>query len=176
MLLKALISDTLNFFAKLGSYIYWNYKGVRITFSCQVSFKSKLERKVLFTGNTIITENSTIGAFTYGHNVNINNAVIGRFCSIAPDVKIGLDEHDITNSSTHPSTYDSKAFMEKVGKSIIGDHVWIGANAVILAGRSIGSHSIVAAGAVVTKDIPEYELWGGVPAKLIKTIIKINNE
>ena len=78
MLLKALVSDTISFFTALASYFYWNYKGVRITFSCQVSLKAKLERKVLFTGNSVITENSKIGAFTYGHNVNINNMSVGK--------------------------------------------------------------------------------------------------
>lgn len=171
MLLKALISDTLSFFTKVASYIYCNYRGVRITFSCQVSLKSKLERKVLLTGNSVITENSKIGAFTYGHNLNINHAIIGQYCSLAPGVKIGLDEHDISNFSTHPSTYNSKEYMRKIGKVNIGNHVWIGANAIILAGNSIGAHSVVAAGAVVTKNIPEYELWGGVPAKFLKKIL-----
>lgn len=175
-LLKALASDILSFFTKVLSYIYWNFIGVRITLSCQVSLRAKIERKVLFTGGTIITENSKVGSFTYGHNVNINNAIVGQYCSIAPDVKIGLDEHDITNFSTHPTTYNSKAYMQKIGKTIIGDHVWIGANAVILAGKKVGSHSVVAAGAVVTKNIPEYELWGGVPAKFIKKIQVANNE
>ena len=87
-------------------------------------------------------------------------------------MKIGLDEHDFSNFSTHPSTFNSKEYMKKIGKTNIGNHVWIAANAVILAGKSVGSHSVVAAGAVVTKDIPAYELWGGVPAKFIKTIKK----
>ena len=52
----------------------------------------------------------------------------------------------------------------------IDDDVWIGANAVITAGVHIGSHSVVAAGAVVTKDVPEYSVVAGVPAKVIKTI------
>lgn len=175
-LVKAILSDTLFFVIKILNYIYWNFKGVRITFSCNVSIKAKIDKGVVFTGNTVITENSKIGAFTYGHNVNINNAIIGQYCSIAPGVKIGLDEHDISNFSTHPSTYNSKQYMAKVGKANIGNHVWIGANAVILAGKSIGSHSVVAAGAVVTKDIPEYELWVGVPAKSIKKLILTKQE
>lgn len=52
---------------------------------------------------------------------------------------------------------------------VIGDDVWIGANAVILDGVRIGSHSIVAAGAVVTRDVPEYSIVGGNPAKLIRS-------
>ncbi len=53
----------------------------------------------------------------------------------------------------------------------IGKNVWIGANATILAGVSIGENAVVAAGAVVTKDVPDGVMVGGVPAKIIKTII-----
>ena len=52
----------------------------------------------------------------------------------------------------------------------IGNDIWIGANAVILPGVSIGDHSVVAAGAVVTKDVPPHSLVAGVPAKIIKQI------
>jgi acetyltransferase-like isoleucine patch superfamily enzyme len=53
---------------------------------------------------------------------------------------------------------------------VIGDDVWIGANAVILPGVTIGRHVVVAAGAVVTKDVPDYSLVAGVPAKEIKKL------
>jgi acetyltransferase-like isoleucine patch superfamily enzyme len=53
---------------------------------------------------------------------------------------------------------------------VIEDDIWIGANAVILPGVTIGQHSVVAAGAIVTKDIPPHSLVAGVPAKVIKQI------
>jgi acetyltransferase-like isoleucine patch superfamily enzyme len=53
---------------------------------------------------------------------------------------------------------------------VIGDDVWIGANAVILPGVTIGRHCVVAAGAVVTKDVPDNTVVGGVPAKVLKTL------
>jgi len=53
---------------------------------------------------------------------------------------------------------------------IIEDDIWIGANAVVLPGVTIGHHSVVAAGAVVTKDVPPHSLVAGVPAKVIKQI------
>ena len=51
---------------------------------------------------------------------------------------------------------------------IIGDDVWIGGRVIILPGVTIGSHSIIAAGAVVTKDVPEWAIVGGTPAKVLK--------
>lgn len=54
------------------------------------------------------------------------------------------------------------------GLTIVADDVWIGTNAIILAGVKIGHGAIIAAGSVVNKDIPECEIWGGVPAKKIK--------
>jgi acetyltransferase-like isoleucine patch superfamily enzyme len=162
-LLKAILSDIFNFFIKFCSYIFWNYKGVRITFSCQVSLKSKIAKGALFTGISVITENAHIGAFTYGHDVNINNATIGEYCSLAPGVKIGLDEHLLNEKSTHPYFY--KKPIQK--QTIIQDHVWIGANAVVLCGVEVGYQSVIAAGAVVNKTVGKYKIFGGVPAKEI---------
>ena len=54
---------------------------------------------------------------------------------------------------------------------VIGKNVWIGANATIVPGVTIGNGSIIAAGAVVTKDVPENVVVGGVPAKIIKTVV-----
>lgn len=162
-LIKAIVSDLLLFFERVISYLFWNAKGVRITFSCNVSRKSKIAKGCVFSGHSIITENAKIGAFTYGYNVNINNACIGEYCSLAPDVKIGLDEHPLDKISTHPHFYEK---IEQK-KAVIGNHVWIGANAVILCGVEIDNNAVIAAGAVVNKDVNEYVIVGGVPAKEI---------
>lgn len=53
---------------------------------------------------------------------------------------------------------------------VIGDHVWTGNNVVILPGIQVGDHSVIGANAVVTKDVPEYAVVGGVPAKIIKKL------
>lgn len=50
----------------------------------------------------------------------------------------------------------------------IGNHVWVGMNATIMKGVTIGDNAIIAAGALVTKDVPAGEIWGGVPARFIK--------
>ena len=60
--------------------------------------------------------------------------------------------------------------MNKAKNMIIGNHVWIGSNATVLSGVTIGEWAVVAAGAVVTKDVPPYTIVGGVPAKIIKKV------
>lgn len=162
-LIKAILSDWMVFFERIYSYLYWNIKGVRITFSCLVSTKATIEKGCVFSGHSIITENAKIGAFTYGYNVNINNAEVGKNCSLAPDVKIGLDEHPLNEKSTHPHFY-SKIEQKK---AILKDHVWIGTNAVVLSGVIVNEHSVIAAGAVVNKTVEKYEIVGGIPAKKI---------
>lgn len=82
---------------------------------------------------------------------------IGNHVGIASQVLIYNDEHDI-NSDDYGNSF---------GPVEIGDYVFIGPRAIILPGVKIGKGAVVAAGAIVTKDIPEYEIWGGVPAKKI---------
>lgn len=97
---------------------------------------------------------------------------IGNFCSIAPNVAFVLSsDHAAGNISTFPfrvkygfSDYEA---LSK-GDIVVDDDVWIGYGATILSGVHIGQGAIVAAGAVVAKDVPPYAVVGGVPAKVIK--------
>lgn len=82
---------------------------------------------------------------------------IGNHVGIASQVLIYNDEHDI-NSLDYGNSF---------GPVKIGDYVFIGPRAIILPNITIGTGAVVAAGAVVTKDIPDFEIWGGVPAKKI---------
>lgn len=82
---------------------------------------------------------------------------IGNHVGIASQVLIYNDEHDI-NSPTYGNSF---------GPVEIGDYVFIGPRAIILPNVKIDKGAVVAAGAIVTKDIPEFEIWGGVPAKKI---------
>jgi len=94
----------------------------------------------------------------------IQGASIGNYVMIAPDVAILNESHTYSNPDTpmilQPTT-------EKRNPQI-SDDVWIGRNAVILPGVTIGKGSIVGAGAVVTKDVPSGAIVGGVPARIIK--------
>ena len=163
-LVKCITSDAIATMGKWRSYLFFNFKKVRITLECRISTSAQISPYCTFTGNSLITDNAIIAGHTYGHDVNINNATLGSYCSLAPGVKIGLDEHPIDEPSTHPHFYDK--IVQK--RSVIGNHVWIGANAVVLTGVTIGDHSIIAAGSVITKDVDSYSIVAGVPAKLIK--------
>lgn len=87
------------------------------------------------------------------------------------DIEIGNNAHIINGSVilSHYFTIDERGrCVYKHGKVVIGEHVFLGTNAVITKPVTIGYHSVIGAGSVVTKDIPPCEIWGGIPAKFIK--------
>ena len=116
----------------------------------------------------------------YHYPINHDKLIIGKFCSIACGAKFLFNSANHTLSSL--STYPFPLFFEEwnldkknvaqswdnKGDIIIVNDVWIGYEAVILAGVSIGDGAIIGARAVVTKDVPPYTIVGGVPAKSIK--------
>ena len=89
--------------------------------------------------------------------------IIGNSVMIGPNTVIRASNHQFKDAAK-----DIWLQGQTGGTITIGDDVWIAANVVILAGVRVGSHSVIAAGAVVTKDVPEYSVIGGVPAKLIR--------
>jgi len=98
---------------------------------------------------------------------------IGNFVSIGPGVIFLLGVNHQTNTlSTFPlySRYVEPSTKDAVikGPLIIEDEVWIGTNAIILSGLTIGKGAMIAAGAVVSKDVPPYAIVGGNPAKIIR--------
>lgn len=119
-----------------------------------------------------------IGRYSYGElNVvtfnNKSNLKIGDFVSIAQHVTFLLDVEHYTNYiSSFPFRVkvldDKNPESYSKGDIIVDDDVWIGYGATILSGVHIGQGAVVAAGAVVTVDVPPYAVVGGVPAKIIK--------
>lgn len=90
------------------------------------------------------------------------NTFIGDYVIMGPDVKIYTKNHGYLDLSI------PMALQPIVRETVkIGNDVWLGANVVITPGVIIGNHVIVAAGAIVTKDVPDYAIIGGVPAKII---------
>jgi acetyltransferase-like isoleucine patch superfamily enzyme len=98
------------------------------------------------------------GAVFFAGDIALGNCVV-----LGPDVKLIALNHNFDDPSK-PILFQGV----KAGKIIIEDDVWIGANAIVLPNVKIGKGSIVAAGAVVSKDVEPYSIVGGVPAKLIK--------
>ena len=116
----------------------------------------------------------------YHYPINHDRLVIGKFCSIACGAKFLFTSANHTQTSL--STYPFPIFFEEWGLDvqsitsawankgdiIIGNDVWIGYEAVILSGVTIGDGAIIGARAVVTRDVPPYTIAGGVPAKPIR--------
>lgn len=166
-LLKSILSDFKLFLERVTGYIYWNSKGVRIQLSCRISIHAKIGPGCSFVDHSYIGPDVIIGSSCYGSRVFLNSCKIGSYCSLAPNVMVGLDEHKLDAQSTHPSFFDSVSFNKTLKKPEIGNHVWLGAGAIILKGVRIEDHAVVAAGAVVIKDIAKHQVVGGVPARFL---------
>ena len=151
-----------------------NGMGIYIDLLSYVDEYSTFEGNNRITGKSSIY-NSHIGRYSYAVGASIGNAMVGRFCSIAMGSKIGgLGAHPTSLISTHPIFYSSRKqcgvsftnedkFAEEK-TTILGNDVWVGANAIIMDGVKIGDGAIIAAGAVVTKDVLPYAIVAGVPA------------
>jgi acetyltransferase-like isoleucine patch superfamily enzyme len=121
----------------------------------------------------IMKDDVVVGDFSYINGGYIFYAKIGKFCSIGFNVCIGPGEHFIERVSTYPVKnkvcgYSTMEEFHKGNHTIIEDDVWIGHGVTILQGVRVGNGAIIAAGAVVTKDVPSYSIVGGVPARVIK--------
>src|ERR1039458_196007 len=122
-----------------------------------------------------------IGRHTYGCSAKTfflptgrEIVTIGNFCSIAAGVQFIFGDHPPDKVSTYPLRYllrkdptNNDAVCR--GPIIVGNDVWLGRNALIMANVRIGDGAVVAAGAVVTRDVPPYAIVRGVPARIIKT-------
>lgn len=112
-------------------------------------------------GDVVIGDHTRIGL----HNTIIGPVTIGCHVNLAQGITVTALNHNFEAS-------DKRIDEQGVSTTpvTIEDDIWIGANAVILPGVTIGNHSVVAAGAVVTKNVPPHSLVAGVPAKIIKQI------
>jgi acetyltransferase-like isoleucine patch superfamily enzyme len=160
--------------------VYWSIhnraKGTFVA-SSSVSWKISIGKHCWIRQGAEVCSNVTIGDYSYiiGPNTYVEEAVIGKFCSIARNVIIGPTNHNYHWVSTHPFIYSTfyrfierdKPSPQKAGP-VIGNDVWIGANSVILRGTKIGHGAAVAAGSVVARDVAPYSIVAGVPARHIK--------
>lgn len=149
-----------------------------------IDLLSYVDEKTTFEGYNRITGkssiyNSHIGKYTYAVGASIGNATVGNFCSIAMGAIVGgLGAHPTSLLSTHPVFYSTrkqcgisfseKDYFKEENTTIIGNDVWVGANAIIMDGVLIGDGAIIASGAIVTKDVPPYAIVAGIPAVVKK--------
>ena len=144
----------------------------------KIAWRKKNKHNETSLGNVFCSKNISVGNYSYG-KLNVLNTVdeywlrIGHFCSIAQEVTFILcSDHPVNRISTYPFKVKCMGSQpyEAISKGdiVVEDDVWIGYRATILSGVRIGQGAVVAAGAVVTKDVPPYAIVGGVPAKVIK--------
>ncbi len=140
----------------------------------------RLNSKSPFTQDNIKMPGVTIGNYSYGiphiyKNTDTYKLKIGKFCSIAWDVDILVD---VNHRSDWVSTYPFGEYIKGIPKNsghpagkgdmVIGNDVWIGAHVVILPGVQIGDGAIIGAGSIVVKNVEDYEIVAGNPAKHLR--------
>ncbi len=155
------------------------------------------DKSTCYLKNVITNPNIKVGDFTfyndpehcldfqsrnvlYHYPVNNDKLIIGKFCSIACGAKFIFNSanHTLNSLSTYPFPIFRDEWNEKFnvtdawdnkGDIAIGNDVWIGYEAAIMAGVAIGDGAIIGTRALVTKDVPPYAIVGGIPAKLIRS-------
>jgi len=152
-----------------------------------IDFKSKIENNcsiACIKGGNLTILKSHISAGTNiiadtGSVLSIYNSFVGRNCVITAKEKVIINKNCLIAEMVVIRDQDHKVDIDTDSKTRedfsiaaidIKENVWIASKATVLKGVSIGKHSVVAASAVVTKEIPHYEIWGGIPAKFIKKI------
>ncbi|MBE9387733.1 CatB-related O-acetyltransferase [Vagococcus salmoninarum] len=158
----------------------------------------KIDHDFLIIGNEVIIEPYTsylsggflytMGAFSYSRSNLPINTIVGRYCSIAPGLTRLGSSHPIERFTTSNLTYEKKSIslntylrnekltfetsanpIENGNPLVIGNDVWIGQDVkYVSTGVTIGDGAVIAAGSLLTKDVPAYAVVGGIPAKVIK--------
>lgn len=168
----------------IGHYIKGIFKNLfnsRISKAAFISANVEVDKSAyIYRG--VKAKHASIGAHSYiANNTDIENAEIGKYCSIADHCRIGMSGHSLNYLSTSPiftetvnglqevwiekDVFEHKSAEERV---YIGNDVWVGSHALINGGVHVGNGACIAAGAVVVKDVPPYAIVGGVPAKVIR--------
>lgn len=123
---------------------------------------------------------SELGAYSYVmERSQVDHTWLGKFCSVASDVRLNPGQHPLERPSSHHFTYRSAAyglgdddhgfFEGRARRTLtVGHDVWIGHGATVMGGLSVGDGASIGAGAVVTRDVPAYTVVAGVPARVVR--------
>lgn len=152
---------------------YFKHESAYIDENCEIGEGTKVWHFCHIQSNAKIGKNCV-----FGQNVNVgNNVKIGNFCKVQNNVSIyeGVELEDYVfcgPSMVFTNIADPRCKYPQVGskyylKTLVKEGASIGANATIVCGHTLGKHCFIAAGAVVTKNVPDYALVAGVPGKII---------
>ena len=176
--IKKAFPESIKNFIKI-QMLKLKYKNMRIDNTAKVDIHSIFGEYVSI-GKNVDLNKCNVGSCTYfSSDDKFFNTKIGRFCSVGPGVRCGMGIHPSnTFVSTHPVFFSNSKqidlsfvnenYFTEILPIEIGNDVWIGANVIILDGVKIGNGAILGAGSVVIRDVPDYAIVGGVPAKVIK--------
>lgn len=139
-------------------------RNTTLGYLCNIAYEADLR-------DSSVGSRTSIGRFS-----TVRNCIIGNFCSISWNVSLGARNHHYQMATGSAAIYQArfglvrntiKQFGE-TPETMVGNDVWIGCNAVILSGVTIGDGAIIGAGAVVTEDVEPYSIVAGVPARHIR--------
>lgn len=143
-----------------------------------VSPHARIGHRAIVRAGSEVYADVVLGDYSYvsGPRSYVQSAEIGKFCSIARQVVIGVNNHDMTAVTTHPFPHSSDYGGLRVGaraqpqkpRPRIGNDVWIGMNVLVMRGAVIGDGAVIAANSVVSGEIPPYTVAGGSPARVLK--------
>lgn len=150
---------------KVGNgYVSGYVRGIR---NVAMEGENQIVNGCNFQGDIKLGYRTTLGVNNWLHGT----ITIGKYCQIGADVAIHTNNHPVTYLSTYVGSSLFEGYLnhnKTFGKVTIGHDVWIGHNALILGNVNIGNGAVIAAGAVVTKDVEPYTVVAGVPAKPLK--------